>query len=127
MKNLFLRILFVALTLALPAAATLRAADDLGALKSRMIARVSKVDDAKAKGLIGENNRGLLELRGAGGADIAALVADENKDRSTVYDALAKQTGSTADAVGKARAKQIADGSAPGVWVQKEDGSWVRK
>ncbi len=55
------------------------------------------------------------------------MISAENTDREVVYAALAKQTGSSADQVGRARAKQIAAGSAAGVWVQKEDGTWQKK
>ncbi|HYP18055.1 MAG TPA: DUF1318 domain-containing protein [Opitutus sp.] len=44
-----------------------------------------------------------------------------------MYAAIAKQTGSSADQVGRARALQIAGASAAGVWLQKEDGSWYKK
>jgi len=54
-------------------------------------------------------------------------MAGENKDRGEVYAALAKQAGGSADQVGRARAKQIAAGSAAGVWLQHEDGSWYKK
>jgi hypothetical protein len=55
------------------------------------------------------------------------LVAAENRDRGIVYAAIAQQTGSTVDTVGRARAKQIAAASAPGVWVQRENGEWYKK
>lgn len=101
-------------------------AQDLGAVKARMDERVGKVDELKAKGAVGENNRGLLEVRG-GDAEAGAVVSAENSDREVVYAALAKQTGSTAELVGKARAKKIAANSAAGVWLQKEDGAWYKK
>jgi len=55
------------------------------------------------------------------------LAAAENKDRETVYAAIAQQVGSNADQVGRARARQIAANSAPGVWIQNEAGGWARK
>ena len=54
-------------------------------------------------------------------------MADENRDREAVYALIAKETGATPDSVGKARAKQIAANSRPGVWVQDAAGTWVRK
>lgn len=106
--------------------AGLLVAQDLGAIKSRMAQRLPQLDELKAKGAIGENNRGLVEARGADAA-AGAVISAENADRETVYAALAKNAGSTADQVGRARAKQIFAGSAAGVWVQREDGNWQKK
>ncbi|HWA10337.1 MAG TPA: YdbL family protein [Opitutaceae bacterium] len=125
MKTILFR-LSLLLAFVLPAALPARAAEDLGAVKARMEQRLSKLDALKAGGAIGENNRGLVEVRGGGG-DAAAVVADENRDREAVYAAIAHQTGASADSVGRARAKQIATNSAAGVWLQHEDGSWYKK
>ncbi len=103
-----------------------RAADDLGAVKARMNQRLSQVDQLKASGAIGENNRGYLEVRDGGG-DAASVVSAENRDREAVYAAIAKRAGSSAEQVGKARARQIAANSAAGVWLQREDGNWYKK
>ena len=91
-----------------------------------MTQRLSSVDALKSKGAIGENNRGFLEVRDGGG-DAASVVSAENSDREAVYAAIAKQTGASAETVGKERAKRIAASSAAGVWVQKEDGTWAKK
>jgi uncharacterized protein YdbL (DUF1318 family) len=91
-----------------------------------MAQRLSEVDDLKGKGAIGENNRGLLEVRDGGG-NAAAVVADENRDREAVYALIARDTGASADSVARARAKQIAAASRPGVWVQDESGAWKKK
>jgi uncharacterized protein YdbL (DUF1318 family) len=101
-------------------------AQELKAEKARIEARLPKIDELKAKGVLGENNRGLLEVRGQD-AEAAGVVSAENSDRQAVYAALAKQTGTSADQVGRARAKQIAANSARGVWVQKDDGTWYKK
>lgn len=101
-------------------------AQDLGAVRARIAQRLSKVDELKTKGAIGENNRGFLEVRG-GDPEAAGVVSAENADREAVYAALAKQTGSSPEQIGRARAKQIAGNSSGGVWVQRDDGSWAKK
>jgi len=121
----FLRVLTLAFAFVLGVGAVSAYAEDLGAVKSRMSQRLSKIDQLKASGAIGENNRGYVEVRGSG--DAATIVAAENSDREAVYAAIAKQTGSSADQVGRARARQIAAASAVGVWLQREDGEWYRK
>jgi uncharacterized protein YdbL (DUF1318 family) len=107
-------------------AAMVSSAQDLGSVRARMEQRLPKIDALKASGAIGENNRGFVEVR-SGGDDAGAVVVDENRDRTAVYAAIAQKTGSTADAVGRARAKQIAANSAPGVWLQRENGEWYKK
>jgi uncharacterized protein YdbL (DUF1318 family) len=124
MKKFIFRfvLLLGVLTLALPVVQ----AQDLNAVKARIKARLSTLDSLKASGAVGENNRGFVEVRGGGG-DASSVVSAENSDRETVYAAIAQKTGSTADAVGRARARKIAAESASGVWVQGEDGSWAKK
>ena len=126
MKTPFLRFLLLGTALAVGGAVLPARAQDLGPVKARMSQRLSQVDALKSNGAVGENNRGLLEVRGGGG-DAASVVSAENADRGIVYAALAKQTGSSADQVGRARAKQIAAASAAGVWLQREDGAWYKK
>ena len=124
MKTLLLRLLLV---VGLFSATLVNGyAEDLGAVKGRMSKRLTQLDPLKTQGVIGENNRGLVELRVVH-AEAAAVVAAENRDRETVYAALAQQTGSTAEIVARARAKQIAAASAAGVWLQRDNGEWYKK
>jgi hypothetical protein len=123
MKTHFSRLALLLFVLVL--APVMTRAEDLGAVRARMEQRLSRIDALKSSGAIGENNQGLLEVRTAGEA--TAEVADENKDRAVVYAELAKRTGASAESVGRARAKQIANNSAPGVWLQRESGEWYQK
>jgi uncharacterized protein len=125
MKTIMLRLcLLIGLLSAGVVAA--RAAEDLGAVKARLAQRLGSLDQLKSSGAVGETNRGLVDLRAASPA-AGDLVAAENRDRGIVYAAIAQQTGSTVETVGRARAKQIAAASAPGVWVQRESGEWYKK
>jgi len=107
--------------------AVLLQAEDRQVVRQRMEQRLGAIDALKAKGLVGENNRGYLESRGAMAASDGQVMAAENADRSTVYAAIATQQGTTSDQVGRARAKQLAERSTSGVWVQRETGEWYRK
>ena len=98
-------------------------ADDI---KARMKNRLPVIKQLKAQGIVGEDNKGYLQFV-AGKKAKADVVAAENKDRKTVYAAIAKQQGTTADVVGQRRALQIAKKAAPGEWVQDADGKWVQK
>jgi uncharacterized protein len=126
MKISFLRFFPVVAVLAIGVVVPAAHAQDLGAVKARIAQRLPQLDELKAKGAVGENNRGLVEVRG-GDAAAAGVVSAENSDREAVYAALGKQTGASADQVGRSRAKQIAASSAAGIWLQRDDGSWYKK
>ncbi|HEY8993204.1 MAG TPA: YdbL family protein [Lacunisphaera sp.] len=106
---------------------TVFAAESAADIRRRMEQRLPAIDSLKTSEAIGENNRGLLEVRGSGGADASSVVAEENRDREVVYALIAKETGATSDSVGRARAKQIAANSRPGVWVQEANGTWRKR
>jgi uncharacterized protein YdbL (DUF1318 family) len=89
--------------------------------------RLPSVGAAKDKGVAGENNRGYLEARGAPAAGDQQVIQAENTDRRQVYAAIASETGSSADEVGRKRAAQLAELARPGHWVQGADESWRRK
>lgn len=123
MKTIFFRRVFFLFALCL---ISLVRAEDVSAVKARIVQRLPQIDALKAQGAVGENNRGFLEVRG-GSADAGAVVSAENKDREAVYATVAKQTGISADQVGRKRAASLAQNSSPGVWVQDEAGNWKRK
>ena len=98
-------------------------ADDI---KTRMKQRLPVIIELKAQGIVGENNAGYLEFIGAK-REKSDVVAAENNDRKTVYTAIAKQQGTTAEVVGKRRALQIAQKANPGEWLQDASGKWIQK
>ena len=98
-------------------------ADDI---KARMKQRLPIIIDLKASGIVGENNKGYLDFVG-GKKEKADIVAAENKDRNTVYKAIAKQQGTTVDLVGQHRARQIALKANSGEWLQDANGNWYQK
>jgi uncharacterized protein YdbL (DUF1318 family) len=126
MKSPHFRVLALVSVLLLSFGAASARAEDLGAVKSRMEQRLPLLDQLKSKGVVGENNRGLVVLRG-GDVDAGDAVAAENRDRGLVYAEVAKQTGTSVEQVGRFRARKIAAGSAKGVWLQKDDGTWHQK
>ncbi len=95
-------------------------------IKERMAARIPAINALKDQGVIGENNKGFLEYRSANKPQ-PQLIADENKDRAMVYDAIAKQQGAPAALVGERRANMIAENGPAGQWFQKPDGAWYKK
>ncbi len=95
-------------------------------IKSRMKSRLPTITTLKAKGIIGENNKGYLAFLGSDKSKKDVIDA-ENKDRETVYTDIAKEQKTTAEVVGRRRATQIAEKANPGEWIQKESGEWYQK
>ncbi len=96
-----------------------------GGIKERMAARIPALTSLKNSGVIGENNKGLLEFRGA--AVKAELITAENADRQQVYAIIAQKQGVSPALVGQRRAAQIAGQGVKGQWFQRPDGSWYQK
>lgn len=95
-------------------------------IKERMKSRLPAVNELKAKGVVGENNKGFLEFRGP--QEKADVISAENADRAKVYEAIAAQQNTTPDLVGKRRAMQIRNEVAgPGEWLQDDSGNWYKK
>lgn len=95
-------------------------------IKERMAARIPAISDLKAKGIVGENNKGFLEFRGKNQPQKNVINA-ENKDRLKVYQAIGKKQGASPTLVGQRRAKAIAQKTKTGQWYQKADGKWAKK
>ncbi len=118
----FFSFLFVVITCSLFLATSIQAAS----IKDRMAGRIPTINSLKDQGVLGENNMGFLEYR-SGSKPQQQLVADENKDRGTVYGAIAKKQGVALTLVGQRRASMIAGKGKAGHWFQKPDGSWYKK
>jgi uncharacterized protein len=95
-------------------------------IKARMAARIPTITAMKNKGIVGENNQGLLEYRGAKRPN-KNVVAAENHDRQTVYAAIARKAGTTPALVGQRRARKLAEIGLKGQWFQSPNGKWYRK
>ena len=121
-KFRFLNIL-LSLVVAMVFFSTLTQAKDI---KSRMKERIPTIKALKAKGIIGENNKGYLEFLGNKISN-KDVVDAQNQDRKKVYSGIAKQQGTTAAVVGKRRAKQKRNKAKSGAWIQKEKGEWHQK
>lgn len=94
-------------------------------ITARMQERLPAIKELKAKGIVGENNKGYLEFVGAPAKE--KVVQDENNDRKEVYAAIAAKQGVTVDIVGKRRAEQIVSKAAAGEWLQNAGGNWYKK
>ena len=103
-------------------------AQDLAAVQARMKERLPQVAQLKTQKVIGEDYAGFLALvKTDAAATVRELVQAENADRKVVYAALAAKAGSDPARVGQQRAKELAERAAPGMMLQREDGSWYEK
>ncbi|MDE3083905.1 MAG: YdbL family protein [Verrucomicrobiota bacterium] len=128
MKRSMISLIFGA-ALAFSFAGTMSAqpSPDRAELHRRFVQRLPALDALKARGVIGENNQGFVELRRQAGPEAGRLIAAENADRSLVYTRIAQRNGSTPEQVGRTRAKKIAEIAKSGVWLQAADGGWYKK
>lgn len=95
-------------------------------IKARMQSRLPIIVDLKARGVVGENNQGYLEML-KGQTEKQDVVAAENQDRKAVYQQIAGKAGTDAKLVGQRRATQIAEKASAGEWLQDASGKWYKK
>ena len=116
--------LFILFCLCLPALQ----ANNAETIKQNMIKRLPRIQELKKDGLIGENQQGYLEaVQSNLPAADKELIEAENADRKAVYEAIARQQGTTAELVGKLRAKKIFEQAKSGEFLKQEDGTWKKK
>jgi uncharacterized protein YdbL (DUF1318 family) len=108
-----------------------RTPEVMAVIESRR-ARFPELSSAEGNGCIGENNQGLVEPRPGQScpANVAALVAAENRDRIALYRTLVEQNSMPPADIARVQAafgKINREQAAPGTWVQQENGEWTRK
>lgn len=92
-------------------------------------ARYAQLQELKAQGAIGENNRGYVEAIG-GTPNAAAVASAENGDRTVIYRTIAEQNnlGETGLAIIETVFAEVQHEKArPGDSVQNSTGEWVKK
>ncbi len=122
MRTLTTILCFAVIAFALPATA-----QNLDDMRQRMKERLDEVQALKTAKTVGEDANGYLHVLGDVSAAGKAVVEAENADRKVVYASIAAKTGADPAEVGKARAKTIAQSTAPGVMLQAPDGTWYEK
>ncbi|MGE4565378.1 MAG: YdbL family protein [Victivallaceae bacterium] len=92
--------------------------------------RRDKITEYRTKGVFGENNQGLLELRvppAETTADAVLMMTAENADRAKLYIIIAEEQKTTPDFVATRRAARTAEKAPAGTWLQGIDGVWSKK
>lgn len=106
------------------------------ALRESLKARFPLLKTYYEMGVIGENNRALLEIRDVSAltlkqkAEVNRLVDQENKDRNALYEEIIK-----ANKMGKEMLPELQrifanswrEKSLPNWWIQTDTGEWIKK
>ena len=105
-------------------------------IKESMKNRFPALEPYYGKGALGENNKGLVEIRNVDAlslkerADLNRLSQQENSDRSALYKEIlsANKLGSDKmEQIQKLFANSWRSKSRPGWWVQQDNGEWTKK
>ena len=84
------------------------------------------LDEAKAKGLVGERQDGYLGVVSSD-AEATALVKSINNQRRAEYDRIAGSNGQPRGTIEKLAAEKAYANTRSGQYVQGSDGGWVKK
>lgn len=83
---------------------------------------------AKEQGWVGEQNNGYLGLvKSEAPADVKALVTDVNGQRKAQFAQIAAKNGIAEAEAAKVFAREAAERTLPGNYIQNSAGGWVKK
>lgn len=85
------------------------------------------LDEAKAKGLVGERTNGYLGAVSTSNAETQALIADVNQKRRAAYEDIAKRNGTPLTAVESLAGEKAIQNTKSGNFVESPGGGWVKK
>lgn len=90
--------------------------------------RFEKLRELKARGIVGENNQGYVEVL-ADEPDAQSIIEAENRDRQVVYTTVEKQNNLTnaMATIEKVFAQVQREKAQPGDKIQDENGQWLTK
>ena len=90
--------------------------------------RYDRLRELKAKGAVGENNRGYVEVLGDN-PQAKTIAEAENKDREVIYKTIANQNdlSGALPTIEKVFGQVQRDKASPGDKIQGADGQWVTK
>ena len=99
--------------------------------------RVEALDRYKGLGVLGENNKALLEVRSLDSladlrqrAEVQKLLKEENDDRNRLFTEIAAAQGvdpSQIPRIQETYAETLREKARTGDWIQLADGSWTQK
>jgi hypothetical protein len=91
-------------------------------------ARADALDDARARGLVGERPDGYVGLVDPDApADVKRLVEDVNRRRAHHYEGIAEREGTNATAVAALAGAKLVERAPAGQFVMDAAGNWKKK
>jgi uncharacterized protein len=84
------------------------------------------LDEAKAKGIVGEKANGYLGVIPPVNAEAQALIEDVNQKRRQAYEDVARRNGTNVQAVETLAGEKAIQNTKPGNFVEGP-GGWIRK
>jgi len=107
------------------------------ALRASLVDRFKSLEGFYRRGALGENNRGYVEIRDQSGlslkekAELRRLMDAENRNRKELYREILEANNLEAsfiDEVERLFANSWRELKVvPGTWIQKDDGTWIRR
>ena len=127
MKRLLLILPFASLLLPLTYSAPPNT--ETAIIQARMKERLKQVAQLKLSGLAGESNQGLISVVPDRKLDEKqkGILEDENRDRTLIYQLLAKKFDVPVKQVAMSRVVKIRKIAKAGTWLQQKDGKWIQK
>ena len=84
------------------------------------------LDEAKTKGLLGEQPDGYLGIVSSATAELNQLKNNINQQRQALYQNIAKKNGTEVSAVEQLAGKKAIEKAAPGTFVKSTEGQWQK-
>lgn len=84
------------------------------------------LDEAKAKGLVGEKSNGYLGAVNSSNAEVQALVDDVNQKRRQAYEEIAKRNRTSVQGVEALAGEKAIQNTKPGNFIEGP-GGWIKK
>jgi hypothetical protein len=84
------------------------------------------LDEAKSKGLLGEQPDGYLGIVNTPTPELNSLKNNINQQRQALYQDIAKKNGTEISAVEQLAGKKAIEKAPPGTYVKSTDGQWQK-
>lgn len=90
------------------------------------LAMALDLDEAKSRGLVGEQPDGFLGVVKAT-PDAVQLAEEINAKRHAAYEAIARKNGATLDQVAILAGQKAIEKTLPGTFIKTPEGKWIKK
>lgn len=89
--------------------------------------RLAQLRSFQGKGVLGEDNTGLVEVRDSSDPAASRLAEQENSDRMVIYSSIASKNKTSVEDIQVIYAKRLQNDAPAGTPVQNQEGQWKAK